>query len=629
MDELRRISRLLIILLPITAVFGMISVQFSAKASSGNEYYVAPSGVDSNPGTQNQPWRTIQKAANTMAAGDTTIVLTGDYSERVFINQSGALGAPITFRAEGTVTMRGFTVYANYISLIGFDISNTDDHPQNGWGIFLEGSYCAIEDNYIHYATRGGIKIYASPGNYANTSHCIVRGNRLYRNAFAGIEVYGQDNLIEENEIWGTIQYHPNWTNPPSWVDADGMRFHGQGHLIRGNYIHDITYRDPENLTPHIDCFQTFANPGHERAQNVIFEKNICKNVEAQAPAEFGKGFMLEGAYNIIIRNNIIEAFTNVNINSECSDITIVNNVLSTDVSFVMDFDTVGIAVRKSPNTIIKNNIFYDLPNHIIVAYDSTSQQGLAVGYNLVYRSDGNPPWGDPFPHDLWQVDPQFVNSAGYDFHLLSSSPAIDAGITLAYVIDDFDGNVRPQGEGYDIGAFEYLTVGSTSTPITSSTPIPPSPTQTSSPTALPPSPTLEPSPTIIPPSPTPEPSTTSLPLTQTPEPSTTTIPPSPTPAPTDMPTLTPTLASTPTSTPSRTPTSTRTPMPSETPISTTLPSDINQDGQVDVRDTQLCVNVVLGVETDPAIVARADVNTDGEVNVLDVQEIVNVMLAI
>jgi parallel beta-helix repeat protein len=428
----------------------------STTAASFSTYFVAPNGDDSNPGTQSQPWRTIQKAANTMTPGDTAIVLAGNYAERVFINQSGASDAQITYQAEGTVTMKGFTVYANYISLIGFDISNTDDHPQNGWGIFLEGSYCIIEENYLHYATRGGIELYASPGNYASTSHCIVRGNRLYRNAHAGIEVYGQDNLIEENEVWGTIQHHPNWENPPIWVDADGIRFHGAGHLIRRNYIHDITYHDPENINPHIDCFQTFSNEDHERAQNIIFEKNICKNVQAQTEEEFGKGFMLEGAYNIIIRNNIIEAFTNVNINSACSDITIVNNVLSTDVSLVMDFHTVGIAVRKSPNTTIKNNIFYDLPNHIIVAYDSTSEQGLDVGYNCVYRSDGKPPWGAPYPHDLWQVDPQFFNPGAYDFHLLPSSPAIDAGITLAYVIDDFDGTPRPQGLGYDIGAFEY-----------------------------------------------------------------------------------------------------------------------------------------------------------------------------
>jgi hypothetical protein len=46
-----------------------------------------------------------------------------------------------------------------------------------------------------------------------------------------GIEVDGRDNLVEGNEVWGTIQYHPNWHNPPSWVDADGMKFFGSGHI--------------------------------------------------------------------------------------------------------------------------------------------------------------------------------------------------------------------------------------------------------------------------------------------------------------------------------------------------------------------------------------------------------------
>jgi len=38
-------------------------------------------------------------------------------------------------------------------------------------------------------------------------------------------------------------------------------------------------------------------------------------------------------------------------------------------------------------------------------------------------------------------------------------------------------------------------------------------------------------------------------------------------------------------------------------------------------------VNVFLGAETDPEIVARADVNSDGSVDVLDVQIVVNVFL--
>ena len=41
------------------------------------------------------------------------------------------------------------------------------------------------------------------------------------------------------------------------------------------------------------------------------------------------------------------------------------------------------------------------------------------------------------------------------DYHLQAGSPAIDAGATVA-VTDDFDGNPRPQGQAYDIGAFEW-----------------------------------------------------------------------------------------------------------------------------------------------------------------------------
>lgn len=48
----------------------------------------------------------------------------------------------------------------------------------------------------------------------------------------------------------------------------------------------------------------------------------------------------------------------------------------------------------------------------------------------------------------------------------------------------------------------------------------------------------------------------------------------------------------------------------------------------MDVLDVQLCVNVFLGMETDPELVSRADANGDGEVNVLDVQLIANIFLS-
>ena len=53
--------------------------------------------------------------------------------------------------------------------------------------------------------------------------------------------------------------------------------------------------------------------------------------------------------------------------------------------------------------------------------------------------------------------NPQFVNAATGDFHLQSNSPALDIGVTLAAVLLDFEGNTRPQGSGYDAGAFEFV----------------------------------------------------------------------------------------------------------------------------------------------------------------------------
>jgi hypothetical protein len=79
---------------------------------------------------------------------------------------------------------------------------------------------------------------------------------------------------------------------------------------------------------------------------------------------------------------------------------------------------------------------------------------GNGVGQILDYGS------GTTLSHNL-TTDPKFVNAAGGDFRLRPDSPAINKGVSLSEVTYDYAGVPRPQGSGYDIGAYEYNSASS------------------------------------------------------------------------------------------------------------------------------------------------------------------------
>ncbi|MBI2302037.1 MAG: right-handed parallel beta-helix repeat-containing protein [Armatimonadetes bacterium] len=73
------------------------------------DYTVAPAGADTNPGTADQPFRTVQNAADLLQPGDTCTLFAGTYRETVRPKNSGVTDKPITFRAAPgqTVTLSG------------------------------------------------------------------------------------------------------------------------------------------------------------------------------------------------------------------------------------------------------------------------------------------------------------------------------------------------------------------------------------------------------------------------------------------------------------------------------------------------------------------------------------------
>jgi hypothetical protein len=452
-----------------------------------------------------------------MVAGDTVIVLPGTYSERVQVMNSGTVEAPLTFQAQGNVLTKGFTVgnsgtAVNYIAIKGFEITGTDCNWMNGNGVFVRGSGCLVEDNYIHSLAYAGVYLFVDPVDGAVTSDCTVRDNRIHR-CSPGILARGRNHRIEGNEIWESVEFHASCSNPYSM--PDGMNILGIGHRITGNYIHDTHYENnPDIGQKHIDGIQLW-----EVAEDIVIEGNFIEVLTVQALNETGQGIMLGNTgpdtyNNVIVRNNIIQAYRAINAWS-CTNLSVANNVFTSQLSFPTQHFPFGVQFNRCPNGTIQNNAFYDIPGvHIDIA-DAQSQQGLSLGHNAVHRSDGGSPAGAPQPGDLWGVDPRFVDAALSDYHLRSDSPCIDAGAILSQVSDDYDGNYRPQGTTHDIGAYEYL--GTSPSPTATPTTVAPTPTPTLAATFTP-TPTATrtatSTPTQVPPTATP------LPPTATPVPS-------------------------------------------------------------------------------------------------------------
>src|SRR5438477_509188 len=147
------------------------AAQVTITAVAGIAFYVSTTGSDSNPGTLSSPWRTIQRAANSVQAGDIVYVRGGVFNESVNISVSGsAIAGPITFQSypgeQGIIDGTGLVpstagtqgliniVNQSYISIQGLEIRNyqTSSASATPAGIWVSGSGSNIQllNNLVH-----------------------------------------------------------------------------------------------------------------------------------------------------------------------------------------------------------------------------------------------------------------------------------------------------------------------------------------------------------------------------------------------------------------------------------------------------------------------------------------------
>jgi len=176
--------------------------------STGPAFYVAPTGSDANPGTAAQPWRTIQKALDTLRPSERGVVRAGTYVEDLEMTRAGTAAAPITveahpgeravLRSAGSHPLEVATSAA-YFRLRGFVI---EDHPgTSGGNVDVYGHHVEISGNEVRDSTDQGI--YTDEGSH----HVWILGNWIHHNGEGivhqghGIYLQGDDHLVLNNVI--------------------------------------------------------------------------------------------------------------------------------------------------------------------------------------------------------------------------------------------------------------------------------------------------------------------------------------------------------------------------------------------------------------------------------------------
>lgn len=169
------------------------------------ELYVAPDGLDSNPGTRNAPLHSLARAAQVVTPGTVVNVLPGTYQGGFRTAVDGRPNARIVFRSVerwrarivpppvSNATM-AWDNRASYVDVEGFEVDGSLDADvlpgtSTGlrWtvGIYSGGSYNRIVGNHVHHVattipctSAGGSGI--GVDSYYKGKHSEVTGNSVH-----------------------------------------------------------------------------------------------------------------------------------------------------------------------------------------------------------------------------------------------------------------------------------------------------------------------------------------------------------------------------------------------------------------------------------------------------------------
>ncbi|QOS80477.1 DUF5123 domain-containing protein [Paenibacillus sp. JNUCC31] len=446
-------------------------------------YYIAPDGNDQNTGTIQEPWKTLQHAADHANPGSTVYLREGVYHQKVKITRSGnASGNPTLFSSypqekviidgeglsangiEGLIEVE----HASYITIQNLEIRNfkTTHRGQVPTGIYVHGAgeHIQILGNIVH-----------SIANDAKPSGPDLQGRDAH-----GIAIYGtehpqslQDIIIKDNELYDLVL-----------GSSESLAVNGNVDTFS---ILDNTIHDTDNIGIDLIGYEgTSEDDTYDQARNGVIRGNEVYDISSNHNPSYGTelpndsnsagGIYVDGGkdhiidHNRVYRNDIGIEIASEHAGRSTSHITLQDNLIfqnrltgiavggydeergSTEDSTIMyntlvQNDTLGAGngqlfiQARTKNNSFKRNIVVSGESDVLIYNEYTSNTGNVFDENVYYS---------PEPQDeaLWvwknreyagftsyiegsgndahslYVNPKFMDEANEDFTLQPNSPA-------------------------------------------------------------------------------------------------------------------------------------------------------------------------------------------------------------
>jgi len=186
-------------------------------------------------------------------------------------------------------------------------------------------------------------------------------------------------------------------------------------------------------------------------------DATLSGNIVTFNTADYGGGLFLNGHSGTLINNVVANNRANI-AGSGLFGESATSQLLHTTIACNSGGDGSGVYVAEwpsEPSTIaLTNTILADHLVGISVTGGNTVTVNGILWHNVYINVSQSPTATVSLQNQHWG-DTAFVNPDGGDYHIFEGSAAIDQGVDAGVSVD-IDGESRPVGAGYDLGADEY-----------------------------------------------------------------------------------------------------------------------------------------------------------------------------